>query len=64
MSPKQVIDYFGGSQTAVAKAIGVKQPSIAYWVATGKVPLGRQYQLEQATKGKLRADLPAMRGSK
>lgn len=60
MNPKQVIDHFG-TQSKAAQALGLRQPSIAGWVADGEVPLPRQYQIELATKGQLRADLPALR---
>ena len=62
MSPKQVIDFFG-TQTATAKALGIAQSSVAGWVSAGEVPMERQYQVELATNGQLRADLPAMRVS-
>lgn len=60
MNPKQVIDYFG-TQEKAAEALGLRQPSIAGWVGDGEIPLVRQYQIELATNGKLRADLPALR---
>jgi DNA-binding transcriptional regulator YdaS (Cro superfamily) len=62
MSPKQAIDHFG-SQAKLARALGVKQPSVFAWVAEGEIPLPRQYQIELATAGVLRADLPANRES-
>ena len=62
MSPKQVIDFFG-SQVATARALGIEQPSVSAWLKTGEVPMDRQYQIELATNGQLRADLPAMRVS-
>ena len=61
MSPDQVIGYFGG-QTAAAKALGVAQSSVAGWIDNGKVPETRQYQIELATYGALKADEPALRG--
>ena len=60
MSPKQVVDFFG-TQVATAQALGIAQSSVAGWVADGKVPMDRQYQIELATDGQLRADLPALR---
>ena len=60
MSPKQVIDFFG-TQTATAEALGLAQSSVAGWIKAGEVPLERQYQIELATDGRLRADLPALR---
>jgi hypothetical protein len=60
MSPKNVVQYFG-SQVAAAKALGVYQSSVAEWVANGCIPEVRQYQIELATNGQLRADKPALR---
>ena len=36
-----------GSQTALAKALGVKQPVIAHWKRKGWMPLPRAVQCEQ-----------------
>lgn len=41
--------------------LGCKQPSIAEWFDKGEVPEGRQYQLELATGGVLKANKPANR---
>lgn len=60
MSPEQVIEHYG-SQAKVAVALGISQPSIWEWVENGRVPLVRQYQIELATGGALRADKPADR---
>ena len=62
LSPKQAIEHFG-SQAKLARALGVKQPSVFAWVEDGEIPLPRQYQIELATSGALRADLPANRES-
>lgn len=60
MNPQQVIDYYG-SQTAAADALEVSQPSIAQWLESGKIPEVRQYQIELATMGFLRADKSPLR---
>lgn len=60
MSPKQVIEYFR-TQIGVAEALGIAQSSVAGWIEAGEVPEVRQYQIELATNGQLRADLPALR---
>lgn len=44
------------TQSAAARALGIKQPSIAGWVAKGEIPLPRQFQIEVVTGGALRAD--------
>ena len=60
MSPKQVIDFFG-TQVKTAEALGIAQSSVSGWVQAGEVPMERQYQIELASNGQLRADLPALR---
>jgi hypothetical protein len=60
MSPKQVIEFFG-SPLKAAVALGLKAPSIYDWIDGGEVPEARQYQIEMATDGALRADKPALR---
>lgn len=60
MTPHDLLQFFG-SQSAIAKALGCAQPSVAEWFEAGKVPDGRQYQAEIATSGALRADKPALR---
>lgn len=62
MTPQDAKNYFG-SQTAIAKALGAAQSSVCEWFEAGKIPEGRQYQIELATKGKLKADKPANRQS-
>jgi transcriptional repressor of cell division inhibition gene dicB len=53
MRTKDVIAHFG-SQAAVARALGIAQPSVATWPE--EPPPLRQLQLERLTSGKLRAD--------
>lgn len=55
MTPQQAISHFG-SQSKLAAALGLKQPSIAGWVTEGKIPEPRQYQIEIVSGGKLKAD--------
>ena len=62
MTPKDVLEYFG-TQTAIAHAVGCKQSSVAEWFDKGEVPEGRQYQIELATDGRLRATKPALRNA-
>ena len=60
MSPKQVTEHFGGiPQTATALGVGLS--TIYDWIKDGEVPEGRQYQIELATNGALRAGKPALR---
>lgn len=55
MNYEQVISHFG-SQAAVAKALGITQPSISDWNRSGSIPQLRQLQIEQVTDGALKAD--------
>lgn len=53
MLTKDAIEHFG-SQAALARALGIKPPSVQDWGA--HVPPLRQLQLERITNGQLRAD--------
>lgn len=57
MTKEQAIDYFR-TTGALAAALGCAQSTVSEWK---DIPEGRQYQIELATKGKLKADLPALR---
>lgn len=48
---ERIIEKFG-SQEAVAKAVGVTQPTVSYWKETGFIPARRQEQLLQAARDK------------
>jgi len=52
MTKSQAVKYYG-SQAKLARALKIKQPSLAAWK---RVPGLRQLQLEQLTGGKLQAD--------
>lgn len=53
MTKDQVIAHYGGV-TAVAKALGLSQPSVTNW---GEYPPElRQLQIEAVTEGKLKAE--------
>ena len=60
MKPEEIVSYYG-TQVKAAAALGVDQSSISNWCTAGKVPLVRQYQVQLATRGKLKADKPAQR---
>jgi transcriptional repressor of cell division inhibition gene dicB len=53
MDTKSVYEYFG-TQTAIARALGVSNPSVCNW--GDKPPPLRQLQIERITLGKLRAE--------
>jgi len=44
---------FFGSKAELARALGIKRQAITSW--RDRVPLARQYQIEQLTGGKLKA---------
>ena len=56
MKTKDAVDYFGGSKTELANALGVDRSAITLWGED--VPRLRQYQIEILTKGALKADRP------
>lgn len=60
MTPQQVIDFFG-TQEKTAQALGIRQPSVSDWVTNGKVPPGRQFEIEIRTNGQLKADPELMK---
>jgi len=63
MNTQDLIQHFG-TQTAIAKAIGIEIPSVCHWFKTGRIPAIRQLELEEKTQGKLRADAGISRGWK
>ena len=53
MTTDQAIKWAGGTQLALAKRLGIKQPSIAEW---GEHPPAlRQLQIQRLSRGKLKA---------
>ncbi len=61
MTPQQIESYFG-SKPEIAKVLGCSLASVYEWFDEDRgVPEGRQYQIELATKGKLKAEKPANR---
>lgn len=55
MTIQDLLDHFG-TQTAIAKALGTSVQVVSAWNAKNRVPLGRQYEIQVLTCGKLRAD--------
>lgn len=55
MNMQDLIDHFG-SQAAVAKAVGTSDQVVSAWKVKGRIPIGRQYEIQILTGGKLRAD--------
>lgn len=54
MTKDEAITFYG-SQDALAKAIGVKQPTVSGWGEYPPIP--RQIDIEVATGGRLKAEL-------
>jgi len=63
MTPKDVLKFYK-TQAAAAHALRIQQPSVALWVKQGRIPHGRQAQLQLITGGALRADFPKRRRAK
>jgi DNA-binding transcriptional regulator YdaS (Cro superfamily) len=58
MTEKTLIDavvaYFG-SQSAMARALGVTRASVSCWIINGIVPPARAIQIEKVTEGEFKA---------
>ena len=54
MNMKQLVAHFG-TQLAAAKAIGTSAQVVSAWNRNG-IPIGRQYEIQVLTGGKLVAD--------
>ena len=59
MKPKDLLSIWK-TQADIARALDIKPPSVSLWFSSGEIPLDRQYQIELATCGKLKADKPAL----
>lgn len=53
MTIEQLLKHFGGSQTKVADALGVRPQAVHQWVTNKKIPIGRQYQAQALSGGEL-----------
>lgn len=56
MTPRQVINYFGGRQEDVARATGLTQSAISGWSQRGAVAEIWQWRLHHWTNGQLPLD--------
>ena len=54
MTYKQALKYFK-KRCNLAAACGVTTQAVQRWKETGKIPLLRQYQIQEATDGELKA---------
>lgn len=57
MTPTEVVAHFG-SVRAVTEALGITQQAYSRWLQQGRVPRGRQYELQILTGGRLQAERP------
>jgi hypothetical protein len=53
MTPKQLLEHYGGSNLAAAVALGYTEPSIRNWINANKIPYKAQRIIEAVTGGKL-----------
>lgn len=58
MTLDQAVEHFG-SRAALARAVGVSPQAVQQWGETGRIPRGRQFQIEVITRGELKADRKA-----
>jgi DNA-binding transcriptional regulator YdaS (Cro superfamily) len=54
MKLKDVLNHFG-TQAALARALGMSQPSVNRWVQTKRIPYLRQCQIQVVTNGQFLA---------
>lgn len=52
MNKQDAIQHFGSS-TKLAQALGISKQAVSQW--EDELPIGRQYQIEVVTEGKLKA---------
>ncbi len=53
MTPKQLLEFYGGSPLAAAHAIGYTEPAVRHWIKDGKIPYKSQRIIEIVTSSKL-----------
>jgi hypothetical protein len=53
MLPDDVIEHFGGRDETMA-ALGVSRQVLYQWIRREHVPMGRQWQIQALTKGRLK----------
>ena len=58
MTVNQVIEYFG-SKAEVANKLGISYQAVQQWDDAGKIPKGRQFQIQVLTNGELEAESAA-----
>lgn len=54
MTYEQALRHFGGTQVALAAALGITQPTVSGWKK--RIPAPYQFQIEVLSRGQLRVD--------
>lgn len=62
MRKKDVIEYYGGSQSKAARALGLTRAAISIWPEL--VPLAPAYRIQVLTNNKLKVDPTLYRKAK
>jgi DNA-binding transcriptional regulator YdaS (Cro superfamily) len=55
MDPRAAIEW-AGSQAELARRLGIRRASVSLWVAAGRVPEPRAYQIQVISKGAVKVD--------
>ena len=55
MEPKAAIEW-AGSQAELARRLGIRRASVSLWVAAGRVPEPRAYQIQVISGGAVKVD--------
>jgi len=55
MTVDQVINYFG-TKAEIAKRLNISYQAVQQWTESGKVPKGRQFELQILSDGQLTVD--------
>lgn len=59
MTPKDVVEYFGGDPASIAetaRSLNCTRQAIYLWIKAGKIPRRRQLDIQDLTNRELKAD--------
>ena len=62
MKPHEVFEFYGG-KAGTARTLGISYEAVRKWELAGRVPDGRQFQIEIKTAGALKSDQDAASAS-
>ena len=54
MTPEIVLEHFK-TKAEIARSIDITPQAVQQWFDSGRIPFGRQFQIQVITKGKLKA---------